>query len=274
MRATRLCVLGGFRINIDGVVTDSLSIRKGAILLTYLSLHPGMPQSREKLATLLWENNSSAHARASLRQALSSLRRLLQGAPPIIDAQHDWLALKSENLTTDVADFEKAIRSDNKETLAYGVSLYRGDLLESIDVESSSLETWLIGERHRLRASAVAAMLRLLEQRWNERAIEPSIALALKLLVLDPTQEPVHRALMRLYAESGLLTDALRHFERCRVDLARELGVEPELETTELYNDIRRRRRLSKQNPHLSVVSRNPQEASMADGSSMLRYRK
>ena len=247
MRVARLLVLGGFQIDIGGVAADTLSVRKGALLLTYLSLHPGMPQPREKLATLLWENSSSAHARASLRQTLSAIRRMLQGSPPIVEAQHDWLSLKSENLTTDVADFEHSIRSNDQEMLAHGVSLYRGDLLESVDVDSASLETWLIGERHRLRASAVAAMLRLLRQQRTQDAIEPSIALALKILVLDPTQEPVHRALMQLYAESGLLTDALRQFERCRTDLARELGVEPEPETTDLYNTIRDRRRLSRQ---------------------------
>lgn len=273
MRVARLCVLGGFQIDIDGVATESLSVRKGALLLTYLCLHPGMPQSREKLATLLWENSSSAHGRASLRQTLSAISRLLQGTPPIVDAQHDWLSLRSENLTTDVAEFERSIRSDDRTTLAHGVSLYRGDLLESVDVKSASLETWLIGERHRLRASAIAAMLRLLKQQRADNTSEPSIALALQILVLDPTQEIVHRALMRLYADSGLLTDALRQFERCRADLARELGVDPEPETTALYNSIRDRRRFSRQTSQRIVLPHGSREAAIGGTRSMPRTR-
>ncbi len=49
--------------------------RKAQALLGCLALQPGVPHSRDMLAGLLWEDSDPELARASLRQALASLRR-------------------------------------------------------------------------------------------------------------------------------------------------------------------------------------------------------
>ena len=66
--------------------------------------------------------------------------------------------------------------------------------------------------------------------------------LALRLLALDPLQEAVHRALMRLYVQLGRRDTALRQYQECIEILHRELAVEPESETKELYQEILRQR--------------------------------
>jgi hypothetical protein len=58
------------------------------------------------------------------------------------------------------------------------------------------------------------------------------------LLILEPFDEGVHRTLMRLYAESGRRSSALRQYEVCVELLSRELGVEPEPETRDLYRRL------------------------------------
>src|SRR5262249_58629303 len=63
---------------------------------------------------------------------------------------------------------------------------------------------------------------------------------ALRLLALDPLQEPVHRTLMRLYAELGRRGAALRQYQLCVSVLQRELRVEPEAATRQLYQEILR----------------------------------
>src|SRR6185503_19576267 len=65
---------------------------------------------------------------------------------------------------------------------------------------------------------------------------------ALRLLTLDPLQEVVHRTLMRLYAGLGRRGTALRQYQQCVSVLGRELGVEPEAETKQLYQEILRQR--------------------------------
>jgi DNA-binding SARP family transcriptional activator len=67
---------------------------------------------------------------------------------------------------------------------------------------------------------------------------EAAIRTALRLLSLDPLREAVQRALMRLYVRQGRRTAALKQYQVCVAVLWRELGVEPEPETRELYRQI------------------------------------
>jgi TolB-like protein len=72
---------------------------------------------------------------------------------------------------------------------------------------------------------------------------EEALALGLKLLSLDPLQEHVHRALMRIYAAQGRYDAALAQYERCRAELSSQIGVSPEAETEALVKSIRASRR-------------------------------
>jgi pimeloyl-ACP methyl ester carboxylesterase len=65
---------------------------------------------------------------------------------------------------------------------------------------------------------------------------------ASQLLALDPLQEPVHRTLMRLLSQLGQRGAALRQYQHCVSVLRSELGVEPEAETRQLYQQILQQR--------------------------------
>src|SRR4029450_11552602 len=73
-------------------------------------------------------------------------------------------------------------------------------------------------------------------------AIDSSVRTALRLLELDPIQEPVHRALMQLYVETGRRGSSLRQYQFGVATLQRELRTEPEAETKALYHEILRHR--------------------------------
>ena len=62
------------------------------------------------------------------------------------------------------------------------------------------------------------------------------------LLAIDPLHEAVHRTLMRLYLQLGRRGAALRQYQHCVAVLRRELGMEPEPETKQLYQQILRAR--------------------------------
>ena len=59
-------------------------------------------------------------------------------------------------------------------------------------------------------------------------------------LALDPLHEPAHRALIRLYADTGDRAAALVQYRECVRALSRELGVPPLPETTALYEQVNR----------------------------------
>ena len=62
---------------------------------------------------------------------------------------------------------------------------------------------------------------------------------ARRQIELEPWDEEAHRQLMRCLALSGQRNAALRQYTVCRRQLARELGVEPAQETSDLYRSIR-----------------------------------
>src|SRR5262249_61629602 len=120
-------------------------------------------------------------------------------------------------------------------------ALYRGELLEGLALQEAPFEEWLLAERERLRELALEALAKLLRHRRAAGATEAAVQTALRLLVLDPLQEPVHRTLMRLYSQMGRRAAALRQYQICVAALQRELRTEPEDETRALYQQVLQR---------------------------------
>jgi tetratricopeptide (TPR) repeat protein len=138
----------------------------------------------------------------------------------------------------DVTVFERAAADESPDSLERAAALYRGDFLAGLSVNEPAFEEWLVSERERLREVALDAMARLLAHQRATGAPEAAVQTALRLLALDPLQEPVHRTLMRLYARLGRRGAALRQYQICVGVLDRELGTVPETETRELYQQL------------------------------------
>jgi adenylate cyclase len=66
------------------------------------------------------------------------------------------------------------------------------------------------------------------------------IAVAQRLLRVDPCSELVHQALIRVYIESRQRGAALQQFETCRAILQEELGISPSPETERLVSGLAR----------------------------------
>jgi len=235
--ALRLDMLGGFAAR-DGRGREiEIGSRKAQALLAVLSLSPGRPQAREKLTALLWSDRGEQQARGSLRQALAELRRALPDHdPPILAARRDSLCIDAEIVAADAVEMERLIDEGSPEALAEAAELCRGDLLDGLAVRDPAFEDWLRAERARLRDRAAQALQNLLESQSGEAAV----ATAGRLLALDPLNEATHRALIRLYAEAGDRSMAIKQYESCREVLDAELGLRPEAATERLVEEIRR----------------------------------
>jgi DNA-binding SARP family transcriptional activator len=245
MARLSLTLLGGFQARLDPGPALTLPTRKAQALLAYLALPLGQAHPRDKLAALLWGGIRVESARASLRQALFAIRRALADVEgKVLRQDADTLALVTGAVDVDVDAFERLVADGAPETLAQAAALYRGDLLSGFALDETPFEEWLLGERERLRELALEGLARLLAQQRRANATEAAVVTALRLLTLDPLQEPAYRMLMRLYAEDGRRGAALRQYQRCVAVLQRELGVEPETETKELYQEILRARHL------------------------------
>ena len=243
MASIELSLFGGFRARLESGQEVALPTKKSKLLFARLALPPGEGHTREQLIGLLWSERREAQGRASLRQALTALRKALSAAdPPPLRVIGETISLDPAALEVDVASFERLVDSGAVQDLERAVALYRGALLDGVTVPDQAFETWLSYERERLRERQLGGLANLLDHKMAEGAVERAIETAQRLLSFDALREDAHRALMRLYAEHGQRGRALRQYQLCCDILGRELGVQPEAETKRLYDDIREQR--------------------------------
>lgn len=238
----RVRMLGGFDIvSADGATID-ITGRKPRALVALLARRPDRLVSRETLAAQLWPDVSPAKAKTSLRQALKQIRRKLGTSADrqTIRSEGNDLIFCPECAEVDVAVFEQLCDQGTAESLEAAAVLYRGDLLDGLPPPTDAVAEWMMFERSVLRERAAGALSKLAEFHSSSGRSDHAIPAALRLLALDPLQEPIHRLLMRLYAGHGRRGDAIAQYTLCRDMLARELGVEPEPETEQLYRSLRK----------------------------------
>jgi predicted ATPase/DNA-binding SARP family transcriptional activator len=241
----RLRVLGGLSVTRGATPVAGFVSHKAQALLCYLAL-TGRPHSREALAALLWGETPEAAARTSLRQALSNLHQVVG---PHLQATRQAVAFeRRQPCWLDAEAFLALVtrRGDGAEPatarLRAAVELYAGDFLEGFTVrDAPAFDEWVAGQRERFRQLALHALHGVADA--DAAGGEPAAAIdaLTRLLAMDPWREAAHRQLMLVLARSGRPDAALAQYETCRRLLAAELGVEPDAETTALYEAIRAR---------------------------------
>jgi DNA-binding SARP family transcriptional activator len=238
IRPIRLKLLGGFEARLGSGVALAIPGRKVQALLTYLAVPAGRRVARDTLAALLWGEADEAGARNNLRQMLFSIRRTLGAAAAAsLSVDADAVALTA-GVAVDVAEFEQRLADRSPEALVAAAEIYRGDFAEGLVVEEPAFEDWRRAERDRLRGLMHGALARLAAHAARSGDLAAAVEWAHRLLALDPLDETTHRLVMRLYADQGRHTAALRQYQACLEILRRELGVEPDEETRALYRRL------------------------------------
>lgn len=243
--AQGLCIrlLGPVTIVNDGKPV-AVTSKKARALVGYLALREGTEVPRSILTGLLWGERSEEQARGSLRQTLSELRAALSASPaPPIAATKESVTWSRGSAWIDAKVLEDAAVAAEDEALRDAAALIGGELMEGFSIGEAPFEQWLAAERQRFRLLASTVYAQLMERAEQGGRLDEALAHGLKLLSLDPLQEHVHRALMRLYAAQGRHDAALGQYERCRAELSSQLGVSPDAETDVLARSIRASRR-------------------------------
>lgn len=241
MVSLRIELLGDLQMRSESGSLFNISAKKSQALLAYIGVKPSQRVSREKIATLLWSSTGPDQARQSLRQTLSTLRKeltQLSENEKVLIEENDLLGLDESLVECDVAAFETLVAAGTEEALAEASELYRGDFLYGFQINEERFDQWVVAERDRLHRMALRANMQLLDLQSRRGAIDEAIATGQRSLRIDILQEPVHRALMRLYMQSGDLVNALQQYETCAKVLKRELRIEPDAETKALHKEI------------------------------------
>jgi TolB-like protein/DNA-binding SARP family transcriptional activator len=242
MASLEILLLGGFQLR-KGDRTIDLPGRRERALLAFLAMPAGEPRSRDKLAGMLWSERGDKQARDSLKQAMLRLRKVVDGLEPAaLQSDREFVTLVPASVSIDVAEFERLTGERTPDSVARAMNLYRGDLLDGLEVRDPAFEDWLLMERLRLRDLAREALAASLARHMAGGTHDQAAQVARRLIALDPLREDAHRALMRIYAEQGQTALALKQYQTCKDRLQAELGVTPEAETERLAQSIRQNR--------------------------------
>ncbi len=239
MPQLQIALLGSPEIRLDGkeVRTDR---RKAVALLAYLAA-TGQSHPRERLAALLWPDYPAESALAYLRRTVWEINQML--GKGWLDAEREAVGLAPHgDLWLDAAAFEAALtkRGNGAASLAEAVRLYRGDFLEGFSLpDTAPYEAWQSEQAAYYRREFAQALEWLGDALAEAGDYGGALAHARRWLALDSLNEAAHRAIMRLLAAQGDRAGAIRQYESCVQILKAELGVDPQPETTELYESIR-----------------------------------
>jgi len=236
----------------------SIQRRKDLALLIYLVV-TAQPHSRDTLATLLWQDQSQADARSNLRKSLSRLKIFL-GKESIL-VSRDRVSLNPNlSINLDVAQFDSLVHQVREHkhagngsgpllckacqnALEEAAHLYRADFLEGFGLSDSSIfDEWQFFQSENLRKNLAEILEHLTYQYLQKEEYNTAIEYCRRWLALDRLHEPAHRHLMLLYALSGQQAAALRQFDECARLLKDELDAEPEPETLQLYEAIKKKK--------------------------------
>jgi DNA-binding SARP family transcriptional activator len=243
-------LFGRFRVQRNGQSLEGLEACKIQELFSYLLLHRKTIHSREMLASLLWEDCTTAQSKKYLRQALWQLQSMLadseicSAGDRILLVNSDWLQLNPKaDLWLDVAVFEQTfaliqgvIAGDlgiqEVQAIRHAVELYTSHLLEGWYRE------WCIYERERFQSMLIMMLDKLTAYCERNNQYEMGLSYGLRILQYDGARERTHRQMMRIHYLAGDRTAALRQYQRCVEALAEDLGVKPERRTISLYEQI------------------------------------
>ncbi len=117
--------------------------------------------------------------------------------------------------------------------------LYRGPLLHGFPPVSAEFDDLITRIRQALEADLLDALGRLANVAAADEDLEQALAIADRMLAIDPLREDTHRRLIECYARAGRRTDALRIYSDARSLLRRELDVAPAAATETLIASIR-----------------------------------
>lgn len=237
-----LNLLGRFAAGIDGEPSRMLplSAPRHRALLAYLAMQPGLVETRERLAALLWGDRSDRQARQSLRQCLLTLRQEFQavGAAPLIVGR-ETVALDDTTVTVDVGEFLALAQSDDLADLTRAAELYRGPFLDALSVDAESFGAWLSNERSRMVATAAHVFEQCAAREERAGHGLQAIDAAKRLVALDPMREPAQRLLISLLARHRGRESAYAHAQDFIGALRNEFGAGPDAETLNLIEGLR-----------------------------------
>jgi DNA-binding SARP family transcriptional activator len=214
----------------------------------YLVARTGRFVPRDELLELLWPDSPEGQGRHRLHNAVSKLRRVLDGPSAqrsLLRCEEDGYALDRAGVETDCDRFDghyargrlRLARGDRDGAAAAfeaALDLYGGDYLAEVPYAE-----WAHQHRAHFAERRLNALTYLCEHALRRGELPLVIDRALELLIADNLRERAHRQVMRAHYRLGQRACAIRQYHLCAALLEKELGVRPSEATQRLHRAIR-----------------------------------
>jgi DNA-binding SARP family transcriptional activator len=224
-------VLGPLAVRVDGTEADLSGVMPRR-LLALLAARAGTDVSADSLVEDLWQGAPPAGAAATLQSHVARLRRVL--GPDAIRTRPAGYRLEA---VVDATAFEEAVRSarsgDGADGLRAALRPWRGAAYDGLrDAAPLALE----GQR--LDELRLAATLECVTAEHELGRTTGHVEELEDLVHRHQVSEPLWALLMRALAAEGRQADALAAYQRARVALRDDLGVEPGAALRELEHRV------------------------------------
>ncbi len=236
--------LGISQVKIDGkpVTNPTWINQKRARELFFLLLsHPHKSMTRDEIGVILWPDSSTEQLRLQFRNTIYYLRYAL-GQDVIINTERRYLFNSDIDYSYDVQDFERKIIQAEEavnpikkiELLKEAIQLYQGEYFPEGDGD------WVMTDRSRLTQMHEHTLLTLAQLHLEQKEPQTALLHCQTILAENHCMEFLaHRLAMHAYAALGNRSGVVNQYELCRQYLRDELGLEPSVETEDLYKLIR-----------------------------------
>lgn len=240
--SARVQLCGTFAVELLGRRVDNmLPGRQGRVLLAYLVLSRLQPASRNELIDALWGDDRPANAGGALNALISKTRAVVGG--DVLRGRTELILALPEPARVDV---EAALSMLHAAESAVAIGAWRrawspalGALIvaQRTFLPEAEEEPWAEVWRRRLADVRVRALECYARACLGIGGTELPAAerAARELVETAPFRESAHLLLMRTLAARGNVAEALTAYQRLRILLRDELGVDPSEAVQDAY---------------------------------------
>jgi len=230
-------------VNCDLAVTgQGLGGRRARVALVALAL-AGQQLSADRLASIIWGDDLPATWRVALRGVIRGLRA---ACAPLGGGQQQLIATApagyrvASGVEIDVDIAAEALRQAS-DLIAQGRHQAAVALAEPVSRMAGSQllpgedADWIYPHRRAVDGLGLRGLELVVAAAGALGEHDRAIAAARRFVSSGPLDERAHRALIGALDRSGDRAGAVQAFERCRVVLGDQLGIDPSAQTVEVY---------------------------------------
>lgn len=248
-------MLGPFRVNRGGqaLTAGDWKSKKALTAFKYLAAHRQegfIP--REVLMELLWPESPAESAQRNLNAALTSMRKTLE--PEASRGESSYLLSRGDALRlelgpggwSDLELFRERLSQAAKAREIGDFDLYFRTLKEAADLYGGDFcsedlyEDWCSQEREALKNDFMKILVNISTEHMRRGEDKEALEHLERAIAKDPGREELYRKQMTICSQAGNRAGVEEAFRSCTNYLWDAYEVAPSLETTELYQRLRK----------------------------------